>query len=129
MDQIEKKARKYFGTEVTARDRAVFEGAITLGAIFHQFTGLPLKKSLIPLIEETIEKTMSVQPFIQKIKVKINEDKVRDYEHTYDYSALSGDLLELEVISQYENTRVHLGMKYVEELDYPLMYIKKIEKV
>lgn len=129
MDQIEKKARKYFGTEVTTRDRAVFEGAITLGAIFHQFIGLPLKKSLIPLIEETIEKTMSVQPFIQKIKVKINEDKVRDYEHTYDYSALSGDLLELEVISQYENTRVHLGMKYVEELDYPLMYIKKIEKV
>jgi hypothetical protein len=127
MDRIEKKARKYFGAEVTARDRAVFEGAITLGAIFHQFTGLPLTKSLIPLIQETIEKTMAVQPFIQKIKVKINEEKVRDHEHSYDYSALSGDLLELEVISQYENARVHLGMKYVEELDYPLMFIKKIE--
>jgi len=129
MDRIEKKARKYFGTEVTARDRAIFEGAITLGAIFHQFTGLPLTKSLIPLIQETIEKTMSVQPFIQKIKVKINEDEVRDYAHTYDYSVLSGDILELEVISQYENARVHLGMKYVEDLDYPLMFIKKIEEI
>ncbi len=129
MDAIEKIARKYFGSEVTARDRAIFEGAITLGAIFHQFTGLPLKKSLIPLVQELIEKTMSVQPFIQKITVKINEKEVRDHDHSYDYSVLSGDLLELEVISQYENARVHFGMKYVKELDFPLMFIKKIEKI
>jgi hypothetical protein len=129
MDNIEKIARKYFGSEVTARDRAIFEGAITLGAIFHQFTGLPLTKSLIPLVQELIEKTMSIQPFIQKITVKINEKEVRDLEHSYDYSVLSGDLLELEVISQYENARVHFGMKYVKELNYPLMFIKKIEKI
>jgi hypothetical protein len=129
VDTIEKKARKFFGNEVTARDRAIFEGAITLGAIFHQFTGLPLKKSLIPIVQEFIEKTMSIQPFIQKVTVKINEKEVRNLEHSYDYSVLSGDLLELEVISQYENVRVHFGMKYVEELNYPLMFIKKIEKI
>jgi len=54
---------------------------------------------------------------------------VRDHDHSYDYSVLTGDLLELEVISQYENARVHFGMKYVKELDFPLMFIKKIEKI
>ena len=129
MDNIEKIARKYFGSEVTARDRAIFEGAITLGAIFHQFTGLPVTKSLIPLVQDFIEKTMSVQPFIQKVTVKINDKEVRDHDHSYDYSVLSGDLLELEVIAQYETARVHFGMKYVKELNYPLMFIKKIEKI
>jgi len=129
MEKIERIAKKYFNKEVTDRDRAIFEGAITLGAIFHQFSGLPIKKSLIPLVKQTIEQTMGIQPFIKKINVKINEKAIRDCDHTYDYSALSGNELELEVISVYGNCKVHLGMKYVEELDYPLMFIKKIENI
>ncbi|HUY01499.1 MAG TPA: dihydroneopterin aldolase family protein [Candidatus Deferrimicrobium sp.] len=128
MEKIEEIAKQYFGTEVTARDRAIFEGAITLGAIFHQFTGIPIIKSLIPLLKETIEKTMAIQPFIKQINVKINDQSLRNYEHTYDYSVLSGNTLELEVISQYGDITVHLGMKYIAELDFPLMFIKKIEK-
>ena len=129
MEKIEEIAKGYFGKEVTERDRAIFEGAITLGAIFHQFNGIPITKSLIPLVEETIEKTMAVQPFIKKIDVKIDEKILRNHEHPYDYSALSGEMFELDVISQYNNFRVHFGMKYVEALNFPLMFIKKIEKI
>ena len=126
MNNHETMAKQYFGKEVTERDRAIFEGAITLGAIFHQFNGIPITKSLIPIVSEVIEKTMSIQPFIKDIKVKINEKMLRNYDHSYDYSILSGDKLELELISYYGNYEVHLGMKYVEELEFPLMFIKKI---
>ena len=128
MERIEEIAKKYFGNEVTDRDRAIFEGAITLGAIFHQFNGIPLTRELIKLVKETIEKTMAIQPFIKHIKVDINEESIRTHEHPYDYSVLTGDKLELEIISQYGDSQVHLGMKYVKELDYPLMFIKKIKK-
>ncbi len=128
MEKFEAIAKKYFGTEVSDRDRAIFEGAITLGAIFHQFTGIPITKELVPLIKETIEKTMGIQPFIKNINVNISEDTLRSYDHTYDYSVLTGDKLELEIISQYGDTQVHLGMKHVKELDFPLMFIKKIEE-
>lgn len=129
MDKIEEIAKQYFGKEVTERDRAIFEGAITLGSIFHQFNGIPIKKSVIPLIKETIEKTMMIQPFIERINIKIDENSIRNHDHPYDYSLLSGENLELEVISQYGSIKVHLGMKYVEKLNYPLMFIKKIEKI
>ncbi|NVM54684.1 MAG: dihydroneopterin aldolase [Candidatus Helarchaeota archaeon] len=129
MEKIEEIAKGYFGNEVTDRDRAVFEGAITLGAIFHQFNGIPIIKSVVPIVKETIEKTMTIQPFIKQINVKINENNLRNFEHSYDYSVLSGDKLELEVISQYGNYQVYLGMKYVEELEFPLMFIKKIKKL
>ena len=129
MEQIEEIAKKYFGTGVTDRDRAIFEGAITLGAIFHQFTGIPITKELAKVVKETIEKTMSIQPFINHIEVTINEEAIRQHKHTYDYSVLTGDKLELEIISEYGTSQVHLGMKYIEELDYPLMFIKKIEKL
>jgi hypothetical protein len=129
MEKIEKIAKQYFGKEVTDRDRAIFEGAITLGAIFHQFGGIPLKKSVIPLVKETIEKTMAIQPYIEKITVTINDKNIRNYEHPYDYSLLSGEKLELEVISQYGTCKVHLGMKFVKELDFPLMFIKKVKNL
>lgn len=127
LEKIEQIAKTYFGSDVTNRDRAIFEGAITLGAIFHQFIGIPITKSVAPVLKDVIEKTMSLQPFIEKVEVHIDEKSLRDYDHAYDYTSLSGDLLELEVISYYGDVRVHFGMKYVDELKFPLMFIKKIE--
>ncbi|MHA1266709.1 MAG: dihydroneopterin aldolase family protein [Candidatus Helarchaeota archaeon] len=128
MEKIEAIAKKYFGKDITDRDRAIFEGAITLGAIFHQFNGIPVTQTTAPVLKEAIEKTMALQPFIEKVSVKIDEQTLRTHTHTYDYTVLSGDKYELEVISQYGDVRVQLGMKFLEELDYPLMFIKRIGK-
>lgn len=35
---------KYF-SNITSRERAIFEGAISMGALFHQFVGTPVNKS------------------------------------------------------------------------------------
>ena len=130
MNEFEQEAKKYFSKNVTDRDRAIFEGGITLGAIFHQFIGTPVKNDpkIIEILEKSIELSMSCQPYIEKVKAKIIISKLKSGEHSYDYSELKGENLVLGVISKYGNVRVHFGMKYIEELDFPLMYIESIEE-
>lgn len=33
---------KEFFSNITSRERAIFEGAISMGALFHQFVGTPV---------------------------------------------------------------------------------------
>ena len=69
-------AKKYFSKDVSDRERAIFEGGISLGAIYHQFVGLPISKSTdFDNLEKTIENSIKTQPYIEDVKVKINRDK------------------------------------------------------
>ena len=36
--------KEYF-SNITTRERAIFEGAISMGALFHQFVGTPVNKN------------------------------------------------------------------------------------
>lgn len=36
--------KEYF-SNITTRERAIFEGAISMGALFHQFVGTPVNKT------------------------------------------------------------------------------------
>lgn len=71
---------------------------------------------------------MSCQPYIEKVDAKIVPSKLKSGEHSYDYSELKGENLVIKVISKYGNVRVHSRMKYIDELDFPLMYIENIEE-
>ncbi len=128
--KIEEIVKKYFWEGTTDRDRAIFEAAISLGALYHQFGGVPLKrdKKTISLVEQTIEETISCQPWIEKVKIKIDYEKLKEGTHPYDYTGLSGRLYSAKVISKYEKVRVTLRMNYIPELDFPLMWIEKIEE-
>ncbi|MEM3588173.1 MAG: dihydroneopterin aldolase family protein, partial [Candidatus Jordarchaeaceae archaeon] len=55
--EFEERAKRYFGKEVTDRDRAIFEGGITLGAIYHQFVGTPISRdaAVVSALEKAIE--------------------------------------------------------------------------
>ncbi|MGQ9720573.1 MAG: dihydroneopterin aldolase family protein [Candidatus Jordarchaeum sp.] len=130
IEEFEAKAKRYFGKEVTDRDRAIFEGAITLGAVYHQFVGTPISKDakVVSTLEKAIEKTMSLQPYIEKIEVKIDFNKIREASHPYDYSEVGGRNLSIRLVSKYGKSRVHMEMSYIQELDYPLMFIEKIEE-
>ncbi|MHA1385277.1 MAG: dihydroneopterin aldolase family protein [Candidatus Helarchaeota archaeon] len=126
---METKVKKYFSKNVTDRDRAIFEGAITLGATYHQFIGTPLRNDpkIISSLEKSIELTMSCQPFIEKVEVKITPPEIGSNEHHYNYSALNRKNFTLRVISKYGKVKVYFKMKYIPELDFPLMFIEKIE--
>ncbi|MEM3526075.1 MAG: dihydroneopterin aldolase family protein [Candidatus Jordarchaeaceae archaeon] len=130
VEKFEEKAKKYFGKDVTERDRAIFEGAITLGATYHQFVGTPISKDakVVSALEKAIEETMLLQPYIEKVEVKIDLNKVKEGSHPYDYSEVGGRNLSVKLVSKYGKTRAYMRMCFIPELDYPLMFIEKVEE-
>jgi hypothetical protein len=132
MKSIEEAVRKYFDKSVTDRERAVFEGGIALGAIYHQFTGMPVfkDKDLIRALEEAISKSMRLQPYRESVEVKINADMIKgEKSHAYDYETLKGKHLDVTVKTKYGNAKATVRMKYIPEIDFTLMYIEKLEKI
>ncbi|MBD3229678.1 MAG: dihydroneopterin aldolase [Candidatus Lokiarchaeota archaeon] len=129
MSRIEDVAKKYFAKEVNDRDRAIFEAGISLGALFHQFTGIPIKndKEFLDNIEKTIKQSIQLQPFIKSVDIRIKKNDLKKGKNTYDYSTLSGNNLHVILIAEYGEIKVRACIKYIEKLDYPLMYIDKIE--
>jgi dihydroneopterin aldolase len=112
---------------VTARDNAVFEAGIKLGALYHQFTGAPISPKTIDSMEKAIAQSISVQPFVKSITVRIDRDMVRASLSSFGYTELKGPMLTVDVIIKYENYEVSAGMSMKD--GYPLMHIKDIKEV
>jgi hypothetical protein len=125
-DRREQKADSYFSC--TDSERAAFEAGIKLGTIYHQFVGVPLSTGTVQTLEGAIEAGSRVQPFVEDIKVTIDRSKLRDKHGQYDYVSLTGDMLDVSLVVKYKRTRVKASMKFLKEMNYPLMYIEKIEK-
>jgi len=114
-------AHKYFAANVTDRERAIFEGAITLGALYHQFVGAAIHDP--GALERAMEQAAIAQPFIEQAKVRIKYPKSKR-KNPYIYPELSGEMLSVNLVSKYGKAIVRVEMRYVKELNYPLMVIK-----
>lgn len=114
-------ARKYFDPGVTDRERAVFEGGITLGALYHQFIGASIHD--VKVLERAIEQAAIAQPFVESADVEITLPK-RKPKPPYVYPELTGKMLSITLTTKYGGARARLGMRHVPGLDYPLMYIE-----
>ena len=112
--------KKYF-KNLTDRERAVFEGGITLGALFHQFVGTPVSKYNKESLEQAIEEAMKNQPCVYDIKVRIKDAGEK-------YVSLDGRMLDVDLKIKINKTIAHLKLEYIPELDYPLMYVKDIKE-
>ena len=112
---------KYF-SNITARERAIFEGGISMGALFHQFVGTPVNKDTKEGLERTIEESFKLQPAIEDVEVKINLNDNTEF----DYISLSGDMLDVRIHTLINNVKAVIRIEYIEELNYPLMYVEKI---
>lgn len=120
-----------FDSSLTARERAVFEGAITLGALYHQFVGVPVSndRRVLNLLEHAIAETMRLQPYKERVTVHIRDSAVKGSgSGPFSYRELDGKILEAEVVSRYKGFRAVLAMKYVPQLKYNLMYVKRVER-
>ena len=126
----EDPAKKYFHPSITDRERAIFEAGIALGALYHQFVGLPIAKreDVLRAVKEAIEKAMSLQPFREKVEVRFDVGSIRGGGlDPYDYSSLKGDAIDARVVVKYGSARVKARMRFVEELGFNLMYIEDVE--
>ena len=87
--------------------------------------GIPLP--IMPLMK-AIEEGAKVQPFVEDVKVNIDREQLRAKRNQYDYVTLLGNMLKVWLKIKYKDTVVISELKYIEELDYPLMFLEKIEK-
>ena len=112
------------------RDHALFEAGIKLGALYHQFIGMPLSLSGIGSFEKAIENSIRVQPYVLDISVKINENDVRaQLNESFLYTELKGTMLTVRAVIQYGSVKAFVSLEFDEKLNYPLMKIDKIEEI
>jgi hypothetical protein len=119
------KAEHYF--KCSARERAVFEAGIKLGAIYHQFVGTPVSNSNVEVLEKAIEDGVRIQPFVSDVIVKIDRDKLKNKNDEYDYDSLSGNMLDVKLVINYKNKMITAKLEFIKELNYPLMYVSTIQ--
>ena len=107
------------------RDRAIFEAGVKLGGIYHQYVGAPLTRSTAGDLERAIESATRVQPMVDDVRVRIDRKRLRG-RGPYKYASLSEEMLHAEITVRVGGARVTAVLRYVPELDYPLMYLKDI---
>lgn len=117
---------QYFNN-ISERERAIFEGAITMGALFHQFVGTPVSTENAATLERSIKDAMELQPCINEVEVVINKEVLAKVKNEYSYVSLTGDMLNVKVVAEYGNKKAFIRLKYIEDLNYPLMYVERIE--
>lgn len=98
---------------------AAFEAGIKLGALYHQWVGTPISPETAASVERAIEQAVGLQPYVEQIKVSINTSRMVPNE--FGYSELSGDMFEVEILTEYGNARCRAQLML--EGDYPMMKI------
>lgn len=119
--------KEYF-SNITHRERAIFEGAISMGALFHQFVGTPVNKHTKDGLEKSMEDSLKLQPAIEDVEVKIRFDKLEESMTEFDYTSLNGDMLDVRIYTKVDNAKAIIRIEFIEELNYPLMYVENIEE-
>jgi hypothetical protein len=122
----EEKADSYFSCSDS--ERAAFEAGVKMGTIYHQFVGVPLSVENVETLEKAIEAGSKVQPFVERVRVRIDRSKLKSKRGQYDYVSLTGDMLDVTLVVKYRSARVKASMKLIKEMNYPLMFIEEIGK-
>ncbi|NHJ20641.1 MAG: hypothetical protein EAX91_06865 [Candidatus Lokiarchaeota archaeon] len=122
----------YFSSDISDRERACFEVGIKLGALYHILSGLPISsnREIVESIEKGIEASISCQPYVKSVKINLDWDRIKGKkESEFDYDEISGNLISAIVVLEFKNVQITAKVEWVEELNYPLMFIEKISNI
>ena len=122
----------YFSQDLSSRERACFETGIKLGALYHILSGIPISsdEKIINSIERGIEAAISCQPFVKSVKIILDREKIVSTKFTeFDYDEITGKIIRAELVLKYENIEVMAKIDWIEEMQYPLMFIEKIREI
>ena len=97
-----------------------------MGALFHQFVGTPVNKNTKDSLETSMEESLKLQPAIDDVKVNIRFDKLEESMTEFEYTSLTGDMLDVKIYTKVENVTAIIRIEFIEELNYPLMYVENI---
>jgi hypothetical protein len=110
---------------VSDREQAIFEAAIKLGALYHQWVGTPISRNSAASVETAIERAVILQPFVEEISVRLDRDCMT--ENLFGYSELSGLMFDVEIITRVGFSYCHARL--APEEGYPLMKIVKCHDI
>ncbi|MGA1820999.1 MAG: dihydroneopterin aldolase family protein [Thermoplasmatota archaeon] len=111
------------------RDRAVFEAGIKLASLYHQFIGSPVNKSNLSYLQDAMRMGMLTQPYVKEADVRIDPDLLEEFLSDYGYCSLNERLLKATVKVEFGGYRVSASLRWIEELNYPLMMIDDISEI
>ena len=120
----------YFSTDLTDRERACFESGIKIGALYHILCGIPISndENILKNIEKGIESSISCQPFVKSVKINLDRGKILgDKSNQFDYDEITGKIIRAELIIEYESVEILAKVEWVENMQFPLMFIEKIK--
>lgn len=115
-------ASKFF--HCSNRERAIFEAGIKLGGIYHQYVGIPVNQYNVEYLEKAIKMATEAQPFVKSAEVHIDREKIGKELSVYKYKTLTGDMMDIKLVIEYEDVRVTGEMRFVQEMNYPLMFFR-----
>ena len=128
----EKNEKIYFSSDLSNRERACFETGIKLGALYHILCGIPIStnENIIYSIEKGIEAAISCQPYVKSIKINLDKEKIKgDKKTQFEYDEVSGKIIRAELVIKYESIEILAKVDWIEDLNYPLMFIEKIKEI
>ncbi len=129
---LDKNIKNYFSSELSERERACFETGIKLGALYHILAGMPISSNqkIITAIENGIEASISCQPYVKKVQIRLDKEKIEGNKNTpFDYDEITGKVINAEVMLKYETTEVIAKIQWIEDFQYPLMFIDTIKTI
>ncbi|WP_457620198.1 dihydroneopterin aldolase family protein [Methanopyrus sp.] len=118
---------KYF-ERLSDRERAIFEAGITLGAIYHQFCGTPVSPGIAEEVARCIERVALLQPCVVDARVEVNVSS-EDADNYGGYTEISGRNLRVTVVTRCGKWEAVGKLEFIEELNYPLMWIEDVRRV
>jgi hypothetical protein len=81
--------------------------------------GAPVSVRTASSLELAMQESISLQPYVTDVKVKINRKMLQ--ENIFGYGELQGKMIFAEVVIDYQGEVVRARLEYDEGKDYPLM--------
>lgn len=111
------------------RDRALFEAGIKMGTLYHQFVGIPVSVHSVSELETVMADAIKVQPYVKDAVVRIDRAPLPQGDDEYSYTSLTGEMIDAVITVCVGEHTVTAEMRYDATLDYPLMYISRIDGI
>ncbi|MBI4361864.1 MAG: hypothetical protein HY558_01680 [Euryarchaeota archaeon] len=109
------------------RDHLLFEAGIKLGAVYHQFVGIPVTLRSASGVERAMEAMLMAMPFATRARVRIDRAGLRRRRNRFGYAELRGDLLDIRVGVRVGGWEAAAVLRTVE--GYPLMAVERLRRV
>jgi hypothetical protein len=108
---------------ISDREKAAFEAGIKLGALYHQWIGAPVSPQTAASLETAMEKSVSLQPFVEEVRVRLDRERIPL--NPFGYGEVRGEQLEVLLSTKVHDARCRAALTY--ENGYPLMKIVSLE--